>query len=75
MTSNRNKDMFANFVLSMKYHFDLDANKNADNSINWDFIDADMYAKWCVLLDGKTYVEWFDKAADAIESGAFEGVA
>jgi hypothetical protein len=23
--------------------------------------------KWSVLLDGETYTEWFDKAADIIE--------
>lgn len=59
--------MFDKFLQNMKHFVSLPENWKADNSINWDFVDADMYAKWSVLLDGETYTEWFDKAADEIE--------
>ena len=45
----------------------LAENKEADGSINWNFIDADMYVKWSVLLEGEEYTNWFDAAADDIE--------
>lgn len=59
--------MFDEFLENMVRFVTMTENLKADNSINWNFIDADMYAKWSVLLDGETYTEWFDKAADKIE--------
>jgi hypothetical protein len=59
--------MFNNFRENMMYAVALIENWKADNSINWDFVDADMYMKWSVLLDGETYTEWFNKVADEIE--------
>ena len=43
------------------------ANKNNDCTMNWNFVDSDMYMKWGVLLDGELYTEYFEKAADIIE--------
>ena len=59
--------MFNKFRESMMYAVALTENWKADNSINWDFVDSDMYMKWSVLLDGETYTEWFNKVADEIE--------
>ena len=42
-------------------------NLNSDGSVNWNFVDADMFEKWQVMLDGDTYTTWFDKAADIVE--------
>jgi len=42
-------------------------NKNKDGTINWNFVDSEMYMKWSIYLDGETYTEWFDKAADIVE--------
>ena len=41
-----------------------------DGKINWNFVDADMFKKWSVLLDGETYTAWFDKVADEVEGVA-----
>jgi len=41
-------------------------NLNEDHSINWNFVDADMFPKWSVLLDGETYTTMFDEIADMI---------
>lgn len=59
--------MFDKFRENMMYVVSLDGNKYSDDTINWDFVDADMYMKWSVMLDGETYTEWFDKVADEIE--------
>lgn len=59
--------MFFKFRENMMYAVALSENWKADNSINWDFVDADMFVKWSVLLDSETYVEWFNKVADEVE--------
>jgi len=59
--------MFDKFFTDMKIFMGLKENTNEDGSINWNFIDNDLFMKWSVLLDGETYTEWFDKAADIIE--------
>lgn len=59
--------MFDKFRENMMYAVALTENWKADNSINWDFVDADMYHKWSVLVDGETYTEWFNKVADEME--------
>jgi len=59
--------MYDKFLENMKHFVSLNENLETDGSINWNFIDSDMYMKWSVLLDGETYTEWFDKAADVIE--------
>ena len=59
--------MFDKFFTDMKIFMGLKENTNKDGSINWNFIDSDLFMKWSVLLDGETYTEWFDKAADIIE--------
>jgi hypothetical protein len=59
--------MFDKFLEDMKYYVGMTENLKADNTINWNFIDTDMYGGWSVVLDGETYTEWFDKAADIIE--------
>lgn len=59
--------MFNKFRENMMYVVALDENKYPDNTINWDFVDADMYMKWSVMLDGETYTEWFNKVADEVE--------
>ena len=59
--------MFDKFRKNMMYVADREENKYPDDTINWDFVDADMYMKWSVMLDGETYTAWFDKVADEIE--------
>ena len=61
--------MFYKFRENMMYAVTLTENWKADNSINWDFVDADMYMKWSVLVDGKTYTDWFNRVADEVEEG------
>jgi len=60
-------DMFDKFLDNMQHSCVAKENLSTDGSIDWNFVDSDMYSKWSVLLDGKTYTEWFDVAADAIE--------
>lgn len=62
--------MFNQFRENMLYFISRDENKYPDDTINWDFIDADMYMKWSVMLDGETYTKWFDKVADEVEGVA-----
>lgn len=62
--------MFDKFLQNMMHFVSLEENIQEDGSINWDFVDADMYMKWSVFLDPVTYIEWFDKAADEIEGVA-----
>jgi len=62
--------MFYKFRENMMYVVSLTENWKADNSINWNFVDADMFEKWSVLLDGETYTAWFDKVADEVEGVA-----
>ena len=42
-------------------------NRNPDDTVNWNFVDADMYTKWSVMLDGETYETWFNRVADEVE--------
>ena len=59
--------MFNQFRENMIYITTLKENLQSNGSVNWDFVDADMYDKWSVLLDGETYIEWFDRVADEVE--------
>lgn len=59
--------MFYKFRENMMYVVALVENWKADNTINWDFVDADMYQRWSVLIDGNTYTEWFDKVANEVK--------
>ena len=59
--------MFDTFRENMLYTTTLKENIRSDGNVNWDFVDADMYDKWSVLLDSATYVEWFDRVADEVE--------
>ena len=59
--------MFDEFRENLIYTATLKENRNTDGSVNWNFVDGDMYNKWTLLLDAKTYIEWFDRAADEIE--------
>ena len=59
--------MFLDFADNMKHFISLKENKNADGTINWNFVDGDMYMKWGVVLDGETYDQWFEKVANWYE--------
>lgn len=59
--------MFYKFREQMMYAIALTENLKADNSINWNFVDADMFERWQVLIDGETYTAWFNKVADEVE--------
>jgi hypothetical protein len=59
--------MFNQFRENMLYTTILKENLQVDGSVNWNFVDADMYDKWSVLLDAATYTEWFDRVADEVE--------
>jgi hypothetical protein len=43
-------------------------NQNNDGSVNWNYVDSEMFEKYQVILDGETYTEYFDKAADIFDS-------
>jgi hypothetical protein len=60
--------MFDNFYNDMINFTNENENKNPDGSVNWNFVDSDMFEKYQVILDGETYSEYFDKAADIVES-------
>lgn len=60
--------MFTKFRENMMYAIALTENRNEDASVNWNFVDADMYTKWSVLLDSATYDAWFNQVADEIET-------
>jgi hypothetical protein len=60
--------MFDNFYNDMINFTNENENKNPDGSVNWNFVDADMFEKYQVILDGETYSEYFNKAADIVES-------
>jgi len=59
--------MFDKFLEDTKYYVGMKENLNEDGSVNWNFIDTDMYWRWYIYLDGETYTEWFNKAADIVE--------
>lgn len=59
--------MFYKFRENMLYAVALGENRNSDGTVNWNFVDADMYKKWSVLLNGETYDAWFDRVADEVE--------
>jgi hypothetical protein len=53
----------------MRLAVELEENLNADGSINWDFVDADVYMETGKFFkDRATYDEYFDEVADMIES-------
>ena len=58
---------FNQFYNDMMWTATEPENKNEDGSVNWNFVDSDMFMKWGVLLDGELYTEYFDKAADIME--------
>jgi hypothetical protein len=60
--------MFDKFCRDLIWYTTVAENKNEDGTVNWNFIDSDMYMKWSVLLDGETYTEWFDEAADIADN-------
>ena len=59
--------MFSKFLSDMKIFAEANENLKEDGSIDWNFIDTDMYAGWSAFLPGDLYTEWFDKAAEIIE--------
>jgi hypothetical protein len=60
-------NLFNQFYTDMMWAATEPENKNEDGSVNWNFVDSDMFMKWGVLLDGELYTEYFDKAADIME--------
>jgi hypothetical protein len=59
--------MFDKFYNDLIWFATDQDNKNKDGTINWNFVDSEMYMKWSIYLDGETYNEFFDKAADIVE--------
>lgn len=59
--------MYLKFENDLIWYATMAENKNEDGTINWNFVDTDMYGAWSVVLDGETYTEWFNKAADIVE--------
>ena len=56
---------FCNDMINLTY---IPENKKESGKINWNFVDSDLFEKWQVLLDGETYSEYFDRAADMVEN-------
>ena len=60
--------MFDNFYNDLVSCASNAENTNSDGTVNWNFVDSDMFEKYQVILDGETYSTYFDKAADIVES-------
>ena len=60
--------MFNNFYNDMISLSTDTKNQNSDGSVNWNYVDSEMFEKYQVILDGETYTEYLDKAADIFES-------
>jgi len=60
-------EMYNRFKTDMIATVEMKDNLNEDGSINWNYVDADMYMTWSVVLDGEQYTAWFDEAANEIE--------
>lgn len=58
---------FNSFYNDMIGLISIEDNKKEDGSIEWNFVDSDLFEKWQVILDGETYSEYFDRAADVVE--------
>jgi|TARA_R110000851_G_scaffold230041_2_gene382811 hypothetical protein len=59
---------------AMRSAINLDENKNADGSINWNFVDADSYADCHKLFkDSNEFYQHFNTIADKIEPGTKGG--
>lgn len=63
----REKKMFERFAADLAYFANQEENQFSDGTINWDFVDSDMYMKWSVMVNGEQYTAWFDEAADQFE--------
>jgi hypothetical protein len=63
----QDEEMFQRFYNDLIWAATEAENKNKDGSVNWNFVDSDMFEKWSVMIDGNTYTAWFDKAADIVE--------
>ncbi len=61
-------EMYNRFKTYMIATVEMTDNLNEDGSINWNFVDSDMYMTWSVVLDGEQYTAWFNEAAEEIES-------
>lgn len=47
----------------------LEENRNPNNSVNWDFVMADMYMDFneVIMADEKSFIRAFNAFADAVE--------
>jgi len=53
----------------MRSAIDLDENKNEDGSINWNFVDADVYAACAhYFKDEDAFYDSFNEIADVIDT-------
>jgi len=59
--------MYLKFENDLIWYATMAENKNKDGTVNWNNVDTDMYGAWSIYLDGETYTEWFNKAADIVE--------
>ena len=49
----------------------LDENRNEDGSVNWNFVDADLWLDGVITSENKTVAyEWFDGIATEFEVAA-----
>ena len=60
-------EMFESFKTDMVSISKMEDNLNEDGSVNWNFVDSDMYMKWSVVLAGEDYTNFFNEAADFVE--------
>jgi hypothetical protein len=55
---------FENFRTAMLVS--IESNEKVDTTVNWNFVDADLWKEWAGLLGEMTYMNWFDKVADEV---------
>lgn len=56
-------------ILAFNASVALEENRNSNNSVNWDFVMADMYMDFndVIMADEKSFIRDFNKMADAVE--------
>ena len=70
MGDNKDMNIPKEMMQSFNKAVSLVENLQLDGSVNWNYIDADVYMDMSAkkLLDDKWYMVWFDKLADDYEA-------
>ena len=63
-------DLFDMFRKEMIAAINDAENLNDDSSVNWNYVDSDMYEVYGGVLVEPIYYDWFNEVADEIEGVA-----